>query len=160
MVNITTQNENNGRERQAPSLIETFFNDSFFQPFMSPGIIGARALDGVHTAFPKVDVTENEQAITVTANVPGMDPDDITVEVGEDYLTLSGTMEKEHTDKDTDGKIYRYERECGEFHRQFTLPARVDAEHIEAKARDGVLTITLPKTETATKRTVKVERES
>ena len=91
------------------------------------------------------------------ANVPGIDPEKIDIEVGDDYLSLSGKIEKEHQDRDAAQKIYRYEREYGEFRREFTLPARVKKEGIVAKAKNGVLSITLPKTDDERKAKVKVE---
>lgn len=159
MVNITTRDENNNKEHRSPSIFDSIFGDRMLNSFFGESLLGSHGLQSFHTAFPKVDVTENSDAITVTANVPGIEPDDINIEVGDDHLTLSGTMKKEQKDQDKDGRVYRFEREYGEFHRQFALPARVDAENIEAKTKDGVLTITLPKSEEAKTHSVKIERE-
>jgi HSP20 family protein len=110
--------------------------------------------------FPKVDVSETEDEIKVVANVPGIDPDNINIEVGDDYLSLSGTIDKEGMDQNDEAMIYRYEREYGEFRREFSLPARVNKDKIVAKAKNGVLSITLPKSEEEKKQKVKVEIES
>jgi HSP20 family protein len=141
------------------SLIDRFFDDSF-DPFnmLTPSLFRHRGLGNVSTLFPKVDVEETDNEIKVTANVPGIDPNNINVEVGDDYLSISGTIEKEATDGKK-GKVYRYEREYGEFRREFSLPARVNKEGIVAKAKHGVLTITLPKSEEELKKRVKVEVE-
>ena len=53
----------------------------------------------------------------------GIDPDKINIEVGDDYLSMSGKVEKETKDEDKKGKVYRYERECGEFRREFSSGA-------------------------------------
>lgn len=109
-------------------------------------------------SFPKVDVIETDDAIKVVANVPGIDPEKIDIEVGEDYLSLSGRIDKESRDE-KGGKVYRYEREYGEFRREFSLPARVNKDGIVAKAKNGVLSITLPKSEHERKTKVRVEVE-
>lgn len=93
----------------------------------------------------------------MTANIPGIDPKNINVEVGDDYLSLSGKIEKEDRGIKK-GKIYRYEREYGEFRREFSLPTRVKKDGIVAKSKNGVLTIMLPKSEEEKKR-VKIEIE-
>jgi HSP20 family protein len=142
------------------SLIDRFFDDSVWDPFnmMTPSLFRSRGLGNVSTAFPKVDVEETDNEIRVTANVPGIDPKDINVEVGDDYLSLSGKIEKENKDE-KNGKVYRYEREYGEFRREFSLPARVNKDSIVAKSKNGVLTITLPKSEEEMKKRVKIDVE-
>jgi len=142
------------------SLIDRFFDDSIWDPFnmMTPSLFRNRGLGNVNTVFPKVDVEETNNEILVTANVPGIDPNTINVDVGDDYLSLSGKIEKENKDE-KHGKIYRYEREYGEFRREFSLPARVNKDGIVAKSKNGVLTITLPKSEEEKKKRIKIEVE-
>lgn len=142
------------------SLIDRFFDDAL-DPFsmMSPSLFRNRGLGNVSTLFPKVDVEETENEIRVTANIPGIEAENINVEVGDDYLSLSGKIEKEEKTKNKQGKVYRYEREFGEFRREFALPARVDKEGIVAKSKNGVLSITLPKSEEEKKKRVKIEVE-
>lgn len=163
MVNITKRDDQS--QSVTPytspfSLIDRFFDDSW-DPFnmMMPSLLRNRGLTGVSSLFPKVDVSETDNEIKVVANVPGIDPDKLNIEVGDDYLSLSGKIDKETKDEDKKGKVYRYEREYGEFRREFALPARVKADAISAKARNGVLTITLPKSDEEKKHKVKVEIE-
>ncbi|MHB0865411.1 MAG: Hsp20/alpha crystallin family protein [Minisyncoccota bacterium] len=141
------------------SLIDRFFDDSW-EPFnmMMPSLLRSRGLGNVSTVFPRVDVEETDHEIKVTANVPGIDPKDINVEVGDDYISLSGKIDKEDREE-RKGKVYRYEREYGEFRREFALPARVNKDAIVAKSRNGVLTITLPKSEEEMKKRVKIDIE-
>jgi len=143
------------------SLVNRFFEDSFIDPFniLTPSLLGNRSLSSVNTGFPKVDVTETDSEIRVTANIPGIDPSNIDIEVGEDYLSLSGKIEKENKEEAKNGKIYRFEREYGEFRREFSLPARVKKEGIVAKAKNGVLTLMLPKSESEQRTRVKIETE-
>jgi HSP20 family protein len=165
MANVTKKSENTEVQAFEPqrspfSLIDRFFDDSFFDPFnaLSPSLLGNRRLIAGGT-FPKVDVTETDEAIKVVANIPGIDPQKVDIEVGEDYLSLSGQIEREQEDTDKKGKAYRYEREYGAFRREFTLPARVNKDGIIAKAKNGVLSITLPKSEDERKTHVKVAVE-
>ncbi len=143
------------------SLIDRFFDDSLWDPFnmMTPSLFRNRGLGNVSTVFPRVDVEETEKEIKVTANIPGIDPKDVTVEVGDDYLSLSGKVEKEEKGEKK-GKVYRYEREYGEFRREFSLPARVNKNSIVAKSKNGVLTITLPKSEEEIKKRIKIDVEN
>lgn len=168
MVNITKRDDQSRsitpsepRVMSPFSLIDRFFDDSFFDPFnvLTPSLFGSRRLGSVNSAFPKVDVSETDNEIKVVANVPGIDPEKVDIEVGDDYLSISGKIEKEQEEKDKKGKVYRYEREYGEFRREFSLPARVNKDGIVAKARNGVLTITLPKSEEEKKQRVKIEVE-
>lgn len=105
--------------------------------------------------FPRVNVAEHDKAVVVTADIPGIDPSKITIEVGEHTLTLHGRMEQESEKQGK--KFYRLERSYGEFRRVFPLPAKVKTEEVSAKTKHGVLTITLPKVEVEKKRKVKVE---
>jgi HSP20 family protein len=167
MVNITKKNNAQSRDMQvyepqvSPfSLIDRFFDDAW-DPFnmLTPSLMRNRGLNSVSTMFPKVDVSETDTEIKVVANVPGIDPEKIDIEVGDDYLSLSGRIEKEVRDENQKGKVYSYEREYGEFRREFSLPARVNKDGIVAKAKHGVLSITLPKSEDERKTKVKVEVE-
>ena len=111
---------------------------------------------GVDRSFePVLDVTEDENAVSVRAEVPGMDPKDIHIEVDEGVLTLRGEK-KEEKDEQKDGRHWT-ERRYGSFARAISLPAYVDAGKVEAKYKDGVLSITLPKTEQAKPKQVEVK---
>jgi len=165
MNTVIKKADNNSLQRRDEalgpfSLIDRFFDDAL-DPFsmMSPSLFRNRGLGNVNTLFPKVDVEETENEMRVTANIPGIDAENINVEVGDDYLSLSGKIEKEDKSEDKQGKVYRYEREFGEFRREFALPARVNKGGIVAKSKNGVLSITLPKSEEEKKKRVKIEVE-
>ncbi len=106
--------------------------------------------------FPSVDISENEKEVVVKANVPGINAEDINIDVNTDTLKLSGKTEEEKEDKKK--KFYRYERQYGEFSRFFSLPARVDPSNVKAKIKNGVLTINLKKTK-QDKKKVQIETE-
>ena len=98
---------------------------------------------GMVAAFPAIDVAEDEKAVTLRADVPGMDPKDLDVEVSGNLLTVSGSREEEH--KEEKEGYRRQERTSGSFTRTVTLPSYVDAEKVDARYEAGVLTVTVPK---------------
>lgn len=96
---------------------------------------------------PRVDVTEDKDNLYVHAEIPGVDKKDIKLNVVGDVLTISG--EKKTEQRDENKNYYRIERNFGSFSRSFTLPAEIVVDKISAEYKDGVLNITLPKTEEA-----------
>jgi len=94
---------------------------------------------------PNVDVSETKDNIIVTAEIPGMTKDDIKVTFNENTLTLSGEKKQEKEEKDAD--YHRIERSYGSFTRSFDLPTTVQFDKIKANYKDGVLQVTMPKSE-------------
>lgn len=92
---------------------------------------------------PTVDVVDEEAALRVSAELPGLDKDDVQVFIDDDVLVLRG--EKRNVDESTERGIYRSERFYGSFQRAIPLPGDVDREGVEARYQDGVLTVRLPK---------------
>lgn len=103
---------------------------------------------------PAVDISEDEDSVLLSADIPGVQMEDVEIKLEHGTLTLSGSREfKKQDDK---GGYHRIERSYGSFHRAFSLPDTVDAEKVAASFDNGVLTITLPKKEVAKPRTIKV----
>lgn len=128
-----------GRLMQPLGLLETDF-ESLADRFFGPEV---RKFRGMQPVVPKVDVAETEEQFEVKAELPGVKPADLKVEVVEGQLTLKGEMKRE---EEKQGKTWRrIEREHGEFERRIALPTEVDPERVEAHFADGVLTVTLPK---------------
>ena len=93
---------------------------------------------------PRIDVSESDDSIVVRADLPGVRPEEIDVEVSEGLLTISGKREEEKEEKE--GKrVVRRERRYGSFLRSMALPKGVDPAQIEAESSDGVLELTIPK---------------
>jgi len=103
--------------------------------------------------WPAIDVSEDENAILVKAEVPGCKADDIDISVQGNMLTIRGEKKKEEEKKEKG--YYHLERSYGSFRRDINLPTDVDPGKIDAVCRDGVLSVTLPKAEQA--KTVKVK---
>ena len=96
-----------------------------------------------HTWAPKVDIKEEANEFIVFADIPGVDPKDIQIDMDGNTLTVKG--EKKLFKEEKEKNYYRQERTSGKFYRQFTLPETIDADKITAKAKQGVLAIHLPK---------------
>jgi HSP20 family protein len=96
---------------------------------------------------PPLDVYEEKGHFTVKTELPGMKKEDIDVTFEDGTLSISGERKSETKQEDTE--LYRSERYFGRFQRSVSLPAAVAAEKVSATYKDGVLTITLPKTEAA-----------
>jgi len=108
-----------------------------------------------HTHWPALDVAENENSYVVKAEVPGCKADDIDISVHGNMLTISGEKKQEEEKKEKG--YYHMERSYGSFRRDLTLASEVDPANIEAICKDGVLTITVPKSEKAKPVKVKVK---
>lgn len=93
--------------------------------------------------FPKVDVKETAKEVVVVADVPGVAPQKVNVEISESAVKISGTVESETETKDKN--FYRKERVSQSFSRVIPLPCLVKHEGVKATAKDGTLTIVLPK---------------
>jgi HSP20 family protein len=117
-----------------------------------------RAVSSFGFRSPAVDVTEDDKAYKITAEVPGLEEKNIDVTVLGDMLTLKGEKRYEKDEQDKDRHMS--ERAYGSFQRSFALPDGVDRDKIAANLEKGVLTITLPKTPEAQKQQKKIEVKS
>jgi len=96
---------------------------------------------------PALDVYEDKDNFVVHAELPGLKREDIEVSLQDGALIISG--ERKVEEKRKEGEVHRQERFYGKFQRALTLPAPIAGDKVKAQYRDGVLTITLPKTEEA-----------
>jgi len=104
---------------------------------------------------PRTNLSETDDAFRIRLDVPGMTEDDITINLQNNTLTVSGERSTER--KDEGEEYVRVERAFGNFHRTFTLPDAVDQENVEAAYEDGVLTINVPKMEESTRRQIEIQ---
>ena len=115
---------------------------------------GAAAHDGEPTWTPRVDVREEPSRFVILADLPGIDPADIEVQMDSNVLTLKGERKAEPASDDA--RTTRSERRHGSFERRFTLPDNVDAEAIAASGKHGVLEISIPKKAQAAPRRIEI----
>jgi len=104
--------------------------------------------------MPAVDIKEEDKQFVITADVPGVDPKDIDVTMENGMLTIKGERKLEE-DRESNG-FRRVERHYGTFYRRFALPDYADADKIKAKSHNGVLEVTVPKTEKVQPRRIEV----
>jgi HSP20 family protein len=104
---------------------------------------------------PAVDIVESDSAYLVKAEVPGLSPENIDVQVENDVLTVRGERKSENEEQR--GGYRRVERRYGSFARSFVLPKGTNPEAIDAQVEHGVLTVTIPKVAPATARKVEVK---
>ena len=105
---------------------------------------GFPSLDMTGAISPAIDIHETDAAIILTAELPGLEEDDVEVEIKDRRLTLRGQKKVTHDDT---GDLRVSERSYGSFTRTMTLPDAVDIEEISAAFDKGVLHVTMPKTE-------------
>ena len=144
---------------RAPDVWQSFRGemDRLFDRFSGFGMPSFRRLLDVEPAWtyqssfsfptPAVDVTEDDKAYKITAELPGLEEKDIDVSVSGGMLTIKGEKSYEKDEKDKDRHVS--ERAYGAFQRSFALPDGVETDKIAADLAKGVLTVTLPKTEQA-----------
>ena len=105
---------------------------------------------------PAVDISENENELTLKADIPDVDPNNVAIQLENGTLTLKGERKFEENKAGHKG-YHRIERSYGSFVRAFSLPETVDGEKVKADYRNGVLTVTLPKKEIAKPKTINVQ---
>ena len=115
-----------------------------FGALTSPDIFGEEFFGKTTALAPRVDVSEDDNAYEITAEMPGVEEKDIEVTVKDDRLTLRGEKKTEREEKKKD--YHMTERSYGSFERSFRLPQNVSADKIKADFDKGVLKLTLPKT--------------
>lgn len=104
---------------------------------------------------PAVDVVEKDKAYEITAELPGIDEKNVEVSLVDDVLTIRGEKSEEKEQKEKD--YHLSERRYGSFQRSFRLPDGIDAGKIDASFKNGVLSITVPKSEESQRRQRKIE---
>jgi HSP20 family protein len=104
---------------------------------------------------PSVDIAENKDKLTLTAELPGVDKKDVKINIRNNILNIEGEKKQQFEKKEDD--YYRSERFYGKFCRSFTLPSDIDSEKIKADYSNGVLTIDLPKPEAVKPRQIEIK---
>lgn len=130
--------------------MDQLFQESFIRPNGWSGGAGQITMP--------VDLWETKDAYHLRADLPGMTPDDITINVTGDTVSFAGET-KAPTDVSNDGWL-RQERRTGKFQRTFTLPVQIDSNAVTASFTNGVLDLVLPKSEAVKPKTVKINATS
>ncbi len=103
--------------------------------------------------IPAVDIYESEDALVLVADMPGVGPEDVSIDIRDNQLTLRGTV----TIEDIKERVHIQEYGVGDYYREFSLGRTIDQSRIEASMRNGVLTLTLPKADVMKPRRISVK---
>jgi HSP20 family protein len=120
------------------SLVDRFFSDWSTR-------------NGGSTFLPQADILENDKAYEIQFAVPGMSKEDFTIDLKDNYLTVSG--ERKYTSEKNEKNFRSVETQYGSFSRSFALPENADASKINARYTNGILEVTIPKDEKKTLKT-------
>ncbi|HDL89328.1 MAG TPA: Hsp20/alpha crystallin family protein [Thermodesulforhabdus norvegica] len=107
--------------------------------------------------YPPINITEDKDAYYIRAELPGVKPEDIEISVEADTVIIGG--ERKAEDVGTNVTYHRKERETGKFKRAVRLPTQMDPDKVEAKFKNGILTVILPKSEGSKPRQIQVKAE-
>jgi HSP20 family protein len=124
--------------------------ENFFAPFT-----GTNRLSGM-LRTPPADVVETESEIRVMVELPGLRPEDVSVDLENNVLTIRGEKTEERTEGDERNTWHLAERRYGSFTRSFVLPRDVEQDQIQANFENGVLTVSIPKSEKARRRRIEI----
>lgn len=141
---------NGGLEEALSSMLSDFWGNSWE---------GASDLAPSITS-PRVDIWEEENAFKMEADLPGVSEKDVDVTVHDGMLTVKATTESSKTEGDEGKTFYRRERSTTSFERHISLPEGINEEQVDASLKNGVLTVTLPKSEDAKPKTRKISVKS
>jgi HSP20 family protein len=134
-----------------PVLNPTWNIDRFLEGFFSDSLSPEAEL----SVFPAWNVSEDERSFRMEAELPGFIREDLDIQVTGNELRLSGSREKAASEERA--KVLRRERFTGTFSRTLRLPVPIDADKVEAVFTDGILSVTLPKSEAALPRKIQVQ---
>jgi len=150
MFDLKTKRKGEGRELvRFRDELDNLFNRFFDMDFPS-----MRSFFREDAWSPRVDVSESGTAVTVKAELPGCDADDIDVSLEGRRLTIKGEKKEKRDEKE--GSLHRVERTFGYFSRTLELPAEVDSKDVEAHFQKGVLTVVMKKSKNAAAKKIKV----
>jgi HSP20 family protein len=106
------------------------------------------------TWFAPTDICEDADSIRIRMEIPGVKPEEVKISLEDNLLTIQGEKRQESEDKSE--RVHRYERSYGTFERTFALPSTADSEKVSAEYENGILTVTIPKSEGARPREIPV----
>jgi len=124
-------------------LLSRLLQDQELEGLLNPAATNSHEPERVSDWLPAVDIREEDDRFELSADLPGVDPENITVTMEDGVLSIQGSRNSQVTGE-TDG-YQRYERVSGKFLRRFTLPDTANDEEISATTKQGVLTVSIPK---------------
>lgn len=132
--------------------------DNFFDDFLSrrwPRLLDWNMPTLSETGFPRVDILDHDNDVEVQAALPGVKKENLEVSVTNQAITIRASAKEEKKEEEK-GKYFRREIAQGEFQRTVSLPDNVDGEKAQASFKDGILKVTIPKTEKSKRRNIEI----
>lgn len=133
-------------QREVNRMLDNFFRGDIYDE----GTFG-----GTQMFAPALDLSETKDAYVIKAELPGMKKEDVKVTMNNNIVTIAG--EKRIEEEKREGNFHRMERSFGSFERSVTIPGAIKPEGIDCKYADGLLTLTLPKTEETKQKVIDVK---
>ena len=131
------------RPLRTSSLLNRLLQDRDIDRLLNPALTNDNETDLVADWLPAVDIKDKQDHFELTADLPGVDPENIEVTMEDGVLTIQGNREAETSEESENYR--RYERVSGRFLRRFSLPDTANSEDISATTRHGVLKVSIPK---------------
>jgi HSP20 family protein len=135
--------------------------DNFFDDFLSrrwPRIFDwnfpSTAIGSLEKSFPKVDIIDHDNELEVQAALPGVKKEDLDVTINNQTITIRASTKEE---KKEEGKYFRREITRGEYQRTLSLPNNVDSDNAKASFKDGILKVTIPKTDKGKRKSIEIK---
>ena len=154
-TNLPARRENDSPVMAIQSEMNRMFDQFFNDPFT---LLPLSSMRNVSEFLPRVDVSETDESMLVTAELPGMEEKDIQISLENEALVISG--EKKNDVEEKGKNFHRVERSYGSFQRVIPLVTDIDEDKVNATFKNGVLTVTLPKTPAAAKQARKISIKS
>ncbi|CAG7857056.1 hypothetical protein MCAMS1_01767 [biofilm metagenome] len=132
--------------------------DNYFNDFLShkwPSVFDRNVPVAFDKTFPKVDVIDHDKEIEVQAALPGVKKEDLELTITDQSIHIHATAKKE--EKKEEDRYFRREIMRGEYQRTLALPAYVDSDHAKATFKDGLLKVTIPKTEKSQRKNIAIQ---
>lgn len=133
-----------------------FSLSNVFDDFLGDGFFFNSGREVTRHKWPNVDIVENDNDYTIHADLPGLEKKDIAITVENGVLTISGEKKRDKKERKKE-RYYYYERSYGSFCRTFALPENIDEKNIQANFKNGLLALTIKKTEKAKPKAIEVK---
>lgn len=134
-------------------MFDRFFKEPFFDT-----VDTAMSLFDKDSFAPACNIEEHEDKYMIVAEMPGVDPDDIEIELDDYSISIKGKREEKLETKDESKQMHMVEHSYGSYYRSFTLPENIDSNDITADYKNGILTIDIPKTSESNKRKISIKK--
>ena len=130
-------------------MMDRLFDEGFARPFSSA------LVDGYGAGLPALDIFQTDKEVVVKAGLPGVKGDDVQISIANGMLSIRGEVKEQEDERK--GTYHLRERRYGSFARSISLPTDVDVDKAHAEFEDGVLTLTLPKSEQVKPKTISIK---